>query len=458
MGNAGSWSEDGGAPDPRQVEELIALLEREQRKNADRPLPLDSDSCGDVDSQEVREFQQLQELLAELHARYPQLLHGEAGDDVAPLKLPAELLGDIQRELAVPIPDDCSEQELAEVQRLSALLAQLGRFEEPYRPWTGGWVREPADVTADLLSSVLQMPVHHFEVQEQHPRRAPFRELAVTAHHHSEEEEDDDDEEKELELEEDNGEAGDDGNTKIGDSATPRRMPPTHVVLQIPNASFLQRYGEAASRQFLREVTFMRHCVDEIPLETPALLGVWDDGRGTDMQNFLLVFRDVGHCSVRDASATATTGPQQALPPGSAATEHGVHPSLDTLEHVRQVLRDLAQFHGYFFSHAMVVSKPCSHFRLTVFCFVFLFLCVVDAINCHHVVVQSRMISETWVRVRCNAKLLAPTRPAPKRRGPFSNPVSRWILMATSRRTTQRLQQLRLQLLLRLDLELELPM
>ena len=361
------------------------FLEREQRKNEKLPLFDCDDGAagldGSLETGEQREFQQLQDLLSQVHANYPDLLLGKAGDNVGPLKLPPDLLADVEAELSTAFPTgaaDCTEAEREEIHKLSAMLAELQSFSEPIRPWKGGWILEPSDVDKTFLTSLLGSPVETFQIEEEYSRRPAYRFFAVHA--------------------------------KLGGDETGRGARKTNsqgrsILLQVPNRKFRETtMASQLTREFHREVTFLRDYQDEIPLKVPAIVGVWDDGQGIDgTENFLIATLDVvDRASAAQGSLSPSRISQSQVSPeittssmnqtatglqsdvqvnsstpnadGSSSSSsknssssdnnnHGrgseskLHPTLNDMENFRQVLRDLAQFHGYFFNHAMVVRE-----------------------------------------------------------------------------------------------------
>jgi hypothetical protein len=276
------------APSPDVLEEFILQLEREHDRNVRRPLRVDL--SGRMHPETLLEHEQLRALMEQVYRLYPELLQGEANADVGPLQLPADIMADV-----LAAADDgedqyagCSKAARAEAVHLANLLRELLMVYEPLRPWTGGWIVRPEDVTKEFISELLGggVSVRDLAVKEVDSFNPAVRLLAVRLQYPAGSSSTSAD-----------GEANGVGlrfsssNGSSSSSSSKRR--PTRLLLHVPDVRFLTSRGAAASQAFQREVAFFREFHHEIPLHTTDLVGVWDDGRGGAMQRFLVVTRDV---------------------------------------------------------------------------------------------------------------------------------------------------------------------
>ena len=305
MGNQNSSVNSFTDVNPETVEDLISRLEQLQQYNHKYPVaPNDNDDQG-----EHQELAQLSVLLKSVYDGYPDLLHGEATNRPLPLTFPPELLAEIKAECKEPIPDDASEEERKEIEKLRSILTDLQSFQQPLKPWSGDFPLSVNDISIQFLSQLLQSQVRDYVVKEIAQKRQPYRQFHVSVEY--------------LEP-------------NVTDSWRPDQL-----VLQVPDLNYLDSHGSAASREFNRELTFARECQDEIPLHVPRVFGVWDDGHADRVQRFLIAFHDEGYQDHH-------------------LNQNQTLPTLQTknmgLSHYKTILRELAQYHAYFFDHAMVVS------------------------------------------------------------------------------------------------------
>lgn len=345
MGNSTSVSDRSANNIPAElVEELIAQVERQVDHLRCKPLRLDESHGLSYERMKVRK---LKELLMQVYTLYPELLKGEADHDVAPIKLPLELMEDVRQECKISLPatKNCTDDELEEMQRLTKFLKQLDRFHQPLRPWEGDWILEPEQVTLEFLSKLLGADVRDFVVkeayQDQQPvKHCPCRYFAIRVLFKNK-----DDEMKK----------------------------PSRLMLHVPSVAFLDENDSVTvSSIFRKKVVFYRDLYQEIPLHCPGLVGVWDDGSATNMRRFLIVTRDIctrffprdkkenGESSTYNQNAFKTTINNNNFLNKSAAANVPVSADCNqfassTLD-IRRVLDELAHFHGHFFYHTIVVG------------------------------------------------------------------------------------------------------